>query len=69
MASIVKVKNSVTAGARPAAGTGTPGELFVNVADLVIGTFDAAGAPVELGAPNGNVLVWGGTTNELVWGI
>jgi hypothetical protein len=50
MPSKVIVKNSVVAGARPAtAATNKPGELFVNVADKVIGTFDAAGAPVELG--------------------
>jgi hypothetical protein len=51
MVNKVIVKNSVVAGARPAASaTNKPGELFVNVADKVIGTFDATGAPVELGS-------------------
>ena len=44
----IKVKNSVVAGNRPATGTGTPGELWTNIPDKAFGTFDAAGAPLDL---------------------
>jgi hypothetical protein len=39
---------SSTALARPAAGSGLPGQFWVNMADQVIGWFDDAGAPVDL---------------------
>jgi microcystin-dependent protein len=39
---------SSTALARPAAGSGLPGQFWVNMADQVVGWFDDAGAPVAL---------------------
>ena len=51
MATTVIVKNSVVAGKRPTAGAGNKvGEIWVNPVDKVIGTFDATGTPVEVGA-------------------
>jgi hypothetical protein len=50
MANKLIVKNSVVAGKKPATDPANkPGELWVNPTDKVIGTFDAAGAPVEVG--------------------
>ena len=71
MANIVIVKNSLVAKKRPPKG-GKPGELWVNIVDKVIGSFDAAGVPFEFGVasdppPEGH-LSWGGATAFLSWG-
>jgi hypothetical protein len=39
---------STTALARPAAGSGLPGQIWINMADEVLGWFNDAGAPVTL---------------------
>ena len=77
MASKVIVKNSVVVGKKPpTAAANKPGELWVNIPDKIIGSFDAAGAPIEFGggatgALPANSLSWGpdtNTNNSLSWG-
>lgn len=44
----MQVLRSSTALARPVAGSGLPGELWVNTADRVIGTYDGSNDPFDL---------------------
>lgn len=48
MTNRIQTLRSATAGARPAAASRKPGELYINWADAQLGVIDAAGSPVDL---------------------
>jgi hypothetical protein len=49
MTNRIQIYRSSVAGARPVVGARSPGELYINFADGVIGYIDIGGNPIDLG--------------------